>query len=59
MNEHFVCILIIVHFLVTIDLRMAEPQSARKKRRCLTMGDKQKVIDDIKAGKHVEDIARE
>ena len=46
-------------FLVTIDLRMAEPQSAQKKRRCLTMGDKQKVIDDIKAGKHVEDIARE
>ena len=59
----FVCILIIVHFcfsfLVMIDLRMAEPQSARKKRRCLKMGEKQKVIGDIKAGKHVEDVARE
>ena len=39
---------------MTIDLRMAEPQSARKKRRCLKMGDKQKVIGDTKAGKHVE-----
>ena len=53
------CILIIVHFLVTIDLCMAEPQSARKKRKCLKMGDKQKVIGNIKAGKHVEDIACE
>ena len=52
------CILIIVHFLVTIDLCMAEPQSARK-RKCLKMGDKQKVIGNIKAGTHVEDIASE
>ena len=35
---------------------MAEPESARKKRMCLKMEDKQKVIDAIKAGKHVEDI---
>ena len=42
-----------------IDLHMAERQSERKKRRCLTMEDKQKVISDVKAGKHVEDIARE
>ena len=38
---------------------MAEPESARKKRMCLKMEDKQKVIDAIKAGKHVEDITRE
>ena len=52
--------LCIVHFcfsfLVTIDRSMAEPESARKKRKCLKMEDKQKVIDAIKAGKHVEDI---
>eukprot|EP00731_Ephydatia_muelleri_P013350 Em0007g660a len=35
---------------------MAEPESARKKRKCLKVEDKQKVIDAIKAGKHVEDI---
>ena len=38
---------------------MAEPESAEKKRKCLKVEDKQKVIDAIKAGKHVEDITRE
>ncbi|KAL5509368.1 hypothetical protein EMCRGX_G004729 [Ephydatia muelleri] len=38
---------------------MAEPESAEKKRKCLKVEDKQKVIDAIKAGKHVEDITHE
>ena len=45
-------------FLVTIDLRMAEPQCTEEEKVPKT-GDEQTVIGDIKAGKHVEDIARE
>ena len=38
---------------------MAEAQCTRKKRRCLSFEDKQKLISDMKAGKHVEEIASE